>query len=262
MPRVPRLDMPGFHHIVNRGVAKRAVFLQKEDYEFFLTLLCSLCNRYDARLHSYCLMSNHYHLLLETTKDNLSLIMRSLGARYASYFNRRLKRIGHLWQGRFRSWYIADETYLYTVIKYIEFNPLKAKIVTSLAHYKYASYNTFLGNEEIRDCLKESIIFKHYATPQERKEFFNFSYDESDIKQIAKSSRLIVATETKKEYSVKKLEKLFLHVKNKSARNEKIKHAIELGYSQHQIATVLKMSQPAISSILKTDLTRDIPPDY
>lgn len=251
MPRALRLDMAGFHHIVNRGVEKRKVFLDEDDFEFFLNLLCSLCEKNNANLHSYCLMSNHYHLLLETKQDNLSKIMRALNAQYASYFNRKIKRVGHLWQGRYKSWYVTDEAYLYGLIKYIEINPIKAKMTKLLGEYKHASYNAFIGNDSVPECLKNSILFKDYATPDERIEFFSYGYDEDEIKMIAKSSSLVCASIKNKELSVKELDKLFKQVNNKNERNIKIKEAIKIGYSQHKIAKYLGLSQPAISSVLK-----------
>ena len=91
MARLPRIDLAGFHHVINRGVEKRQVFIDKEDYDKFLTLMRQLCVKYEIDVHSYCLMSNHYHLLLETHQENLSKFMRSINAQYAAYFNRKYK---------------------------------------------------------------------------------------------------------------------------------------------------------------------------
>ena len=135
MARLPRIDLAGFHHVINRGVERREIFIDKEDYDAFLTLLCQQCVTYEVDVHSYCLMSNHYHLLIETHQENLSKFMRAINAQYAAYFNRKYKRVGHLWQGRFKSWFVTDEAYLYTLIKYIEYNPLKAKMIKTLDEY-------------------------------------------------------------------------------------------------------------------------------
>ena len=90
--------------------------------------------------------------------------MRALNARYASYFNRKYKRIGHLWQGRFKSWYICNDAYLYTLIKYIEYNPLKANMVKKLGDYPYSSYNAYINKDEPLTCMKESLMFKDFVT--------------------------------------------------------------------------------------------------
>ena len=251
MARKPRLDMAGFHHVVNRGVEKRKIFIDEDDYNYFLALMCTGCLEHDINVHSYCLMSNHYHILIETKQDNLSKFMRSLNAKYASYFNRRYKRVGHLWQGRFKSWYVSDVAYLYTLIKYIEFNPLEAKMVKDLKEYKFSSYNSFLDQAKPIACLENSLIFNEYNTTQARKEFFERDYDKDDLKIIAKTSNAVVAPLNKKELPVNQLHKLLDNYETKIERNRKIKDAIALGYSQSQIAKVLGLSQPAITSILK-----------
>ena len=90
MPRRPRIDMVGYYHIVNRGVEQRIVYKDKEDFTMFLNLLCSGCLLYDVALHGYVQMSNHYHLLIETKKENLSKFMKHLNASYAIYFNKNI----------------------------------------------------------------------------------------------------------------------------------------------------------------------------
>ena len=149
MPRKPRIEIAGYYHIVNRGVEQRTVFLKKEDYEYFEELMCLYAKSSGITLHNYCLMSNHYHLLVEIRQENLSKFMRQLNMNYAIYFNKKYKRSGHLWQGRFKSWYVTDEAYLYALICYIEQNPLKAGIVKELERYSYSSARYFLeGNNK------------------------------------------------------------------------------------------------------------------
>ncbi len=103
MPRKPRVEYIGFHHIINRGVAKSNIFLKDDDFKKFLEIVAEAKERYDFILHSFCLMNNHYHLLIETKLENLSLIARQINSKYAQYFNREYKRVGPLWQGRFKS---------------------------------------------------------------------------------------------------------------------------------------------------------------
>jgi len=120
--------------------------------------------------------------------------MRAINAQYASYFNKKYKRVGHLWQGRFKSWFVTDEVYLYTLIKYIEYNPLKAKIVTTLRDYSYSSYNAFINNNKAISCLKNSIMFTEFKNINDRVEFFDSWYDEEILKDIKKASRLVVSS--------------------------------------------------------------------
>ena len=86
MPRRPRIEIAGYYHIVNRGVEQRNVFLEADDYEYFEELLCFYLESYNVTLHNYCLMSNHYHLLIEVHEQNLSKFMKQLNANYAIYF--------------------------------------------------------------------------------------------------------------------------------------------------------------------------------
>ena len=112
MARRLRVEICGYHHVYNRGVAKKRIFLKDRDREKFLEILEDVAKEFKFNIHSFCLMDNHYHLLIENKKENLSDGMRQIGSRYASYFNKTYKRVGHLWQDRFKSWYVMDENYL------------------------------------------------------------------------------------------------------------------------------------------------------
>ncbi|NCB54499.1 MAG: transposase, partial [Epsilonproteobacteria bacterium] len=128
MPRRLRIENLGYHHVYNRGVAKSDVFEDENDKVKFIELMASIAREFKLNIHSFCLMDNHYHLLIENKRENLSSAMRQLNSQYASYFNKRHNRAGHLWQDRFKSWYVLDENYLLTLFKYIENNPVKAGI--------------------------------------------------------------------------------------------------------------------------------------
>ena len=251
MARKPRVDLAGYHHIVNRGVEQREIFLEAADYEKFLEIVCDVCAQYDVVLHSFCLMTNHYHLLVETEQENLSKVMRAINAQYAAIFNRKYKRIGHLWQGRFKSWFVTDEAYLYTLIKYIEFNPLKAKMVETLYEYPYGSFQMFCTEAEPLKCLKKSVMLTEFKNREERLEFFESWYDEDVLKEIVKASSLVVSSVPIQILSEEFLVNLFTKSSTKRERDLKVKEAVKMGYSQQQIATVLGISQPAVSLIVK-----------
>ncbi len=101
MPRKPRIELAGKYHIINRGVAQMHIFKEPADYEYFEELMCFYAKSFGITIHNYCLMGNHYHLLLEIQSENLSKFMRQLNMNYSIYFNKKYKRVGHLWQGRF-----------------------------------------------------------------------------------------------------------------------------------------------------------------
>lgn len=251
MSRRPRIDMAGYYHIVNRGVEQRIVYKDDEDFEMFLEMICTACKLYDVQLHAYVLMSNHYHLLIETKQENLSKFMKHINASYAIYFNKKNKRSGHLWQGRFKSWYVTDESYLYTLINYIENNPIKAKIVQQLGEYPYSSYLSFVEIEESIDCLKNSFVFTDYTDIKEREAFLQSATNEFILAEIKKSSNLVITSVNEKVLSKQKLENIFIKIKDAQNRDSKILQAWKEGYSQHAIAECLGFSQAYINKIVK-----------
>lgn len=251
MPRKPRIEIAGFYHIINRGVEQRVVFKEKEDYEYFIGQLSLLSKNFNITIHNYCLMSNHYHLLVETRDENLSKFMRQLNGIYAIYFNKKYKRNGHLWQGRFKSWYITDEAYLYTLILYIEQNPLKAKIVKNLINYPYSSCHYFLDHNTPL-FLKDSWIVKNYQNDKEAiKAFLNSIVDTSQLQELKTASSLIEAPNTDKKPNEEKLRKILLKAKDIKERNKLIVNCYNEGYSQHMMAKILNISQSAIYGVIK-----------
>ena len=251
MPRRPRIDMVGYYHIVNRGVEQRVIYKDNEDFEMFLEILCTACQLYSVQLHGYVLMNNHYHLLIETKEENLSKFMKHINASYAIYFNKKYKRSGHLWQGRFKSWYVTDDSYLYTLINYIENNPVKAKIVKNASEYRYSSYQSFIEIVKPIACLKASFVFQEFPNQKEREEFLQSMVDERILEEIKKASNLVVTSVKEKTLSLAKLKKMFKRVKDNSDRDTKIYQAYNQGYSQHAIAEYLGFSQPYINRIVK-----------
>jgi len=251
MPRKPRIEIPGFYHIINRGVEQRAVFEEPVDYEYFEELMCFYAKSYGVTIHNYCLMSNHYHLLLEISTESLSKYMRQLNMNYAIYFNKKNHRVGHLWQGRFKSWYVTDEAYLYTLMCYIEQNPLKAGMVKTLEEYPYSSYNYFLSTQT-PECLKDSWIIQHYQGDIAAiREFLYTKPDSSQLSEMKKASSLVETPNIDKKPKIEDLENVFKNITEIPKRNKAILKAYQQGYSQHMIAKALGMAQSTINGIVK-----------
>ena len=128
MPRRPRRDKPGrLHHVINRGQDGRRIFKYRSDYRFFLSLLVRAVRAGRIQLHAYCLMPNHYHLLVESVDGNLSATMQWVQFRYAAFFNRTRNHKGHVFGGRFRSFPVTTRVYLFVLIRYIDRNPWNLK---------------------------------------------------------------------------------------------------------------------------------------
>lgn len=252
MARKPRIDVAGYYHIVNRGVEQRVVFEDAGDYEYFEELMCLYAKSYGITIHNYCLMSNHYHLLVEIGQPNLSKFMKQLGMSYSIYFNKKHKRSGHLWQGRFKSWYVVNEAYLYTLMIYIEQNPLKAKIVKDMAEYPYSSYHYFFDVNNIPEWLRQSWIVQNYKNDTEAiKAFLNSTVDSSQLDEMKRASALVEASNTKKRLNTETLKNQLQKTKGMKQRNEQIVKAYEKGYSQQMIATSLGITQQAVYGVIK-----------
>lgn len=142
MPRQRRLflkDTPC--HVVQRGNNRQACFYHRDDYEFYLTCLGEAAEALDCQIHAYVLMTNHVHLLVTApNKDALPKMMQAIGRRYVLYLNRRYKRTGTLWEGRYRSSLVQGRDYVLACYRYIEMNPVKAKMVKSPFQYPWSSY--------------------------------------------------------------------------------------------------------------------------
>ncbi len=252
MPRKPRIEIAGYYHIINRGVEQRVIFKEKEDYEKFEELLCTYAPSYGITIHNYCLMSNHYHLLIEIEKETLSKFMRQINMNYAIYFNKKNKRSGHLWQGRFKSWYVTDEAYLYTLILYIEQNPVKAKMVKRVDSYLYSTAHYFLNKEILPNCLENSYIAQNYQNDKESiRAFLESPIDSSVLHQLKRGASLVEASNIDKRPKEEDLKKLFEDVTDIKDRNSKIVKAYQDGYSQHMMAKVLELAQSTVSGIVK-----------
>ena len=145
MSRPLRIEFPGaYYHIMNRGLAYQPVFTEQEDYKLFLKLLAECHGMWDMRVLAYCLLGNHYHLLIQTPGANLSRMMRHLNGLYTQRFNRQHKRDGPLFRGRYKAIVVDEEPYLLAVARYIHHNPVKAGLVKWPEKFKWSSCRLYL----------------------------------------------------------------------------------------------------------------------
>ncbi|HEX3068138.1 MAG TPA: transposase [Thermoanaerobaculia bacterium] len=146
MARPLRLEYPGaLWHVTNRGVDRRSIYADDVDRRLFLHFLAKTINECRWQLLAYVLMSNHYHLFFRTPETNLSRGMKDIDGDYASSFNMRHQRAGHLFQGRFKSHLVDSETYLVEVARYIVLNPVRAHVVATPAEWRWSSYRATAG---------------------------------------------------------------------------------------------------------------------
>jgi len=142
-----------FYHIVQRGTERKEIFKTEKDKERFLGYLDQAYDRYHSKCHAFSLMDNHYHLIIETPKANISKIMHYLNTSYAVYYNTKHKRVGPLYQGRYKAILIDTDGYLHHLSRYIHLNPVRAKIVDDPIEYRWTSYKYYIGKEKSPEWL-------------------------------------------------------------------------------------------------------------
>lgn len=161
MARPLRIEYPGaFYHVTSRGNEQKDIFKSKSDREKFISYLESASVRYGAVIHAYCMMGNHFHLLIETPRGNLSQIMKHINSSYTMYFNVKRKRAGHLLQGRYKAILIDGDAYAIELSRYIHLNPVRAGIVGVPEDYLWMSYRYYTG-ENVPDWLTTDFILSY-----------------------------------------------------------------------------------------------------
>lgn len=166
MPReARRKSESGIYHIMLRGINQQQIFEDREDFEKFLQILkdCKAVSEY--KLFAYCLMGNHIHLLVQEGKEPIEQVMKRLATRFVYWYNIKYQRVGHLFQDRFKSEPVENDSYFLTVIRYIHQNPVKAGLCKNLSDYKFSSYNSFFDNSDLvdKDFVLNIIPIKLFA---------------------------------------------------------------------------------------------------
>lgn len=148
MPRLPRQKSDsGIYHIMLRGINQQVIFEDAEDYIKFIETIEKYKTVSGYKVFAYCLMSNHIHILLKVGNEELDLIMKRIAGSYAYWYNWKYYRKGHLFQDRYKSEPIEDDSYFLTVLRYIHQNPIKAGIVKSIDDYRFSSYNDYIEED-------------------------------------------------------------------------------------------------------------------
>jgi len=251
MGRISRKNCAGFYHLVNRGVGLREVFLCRDDNIYFIELICNYAMKHDYTIHGYALISNGYNLLIETQKNNLSNIMKVINARYTSYFNRKYGRRGHLWEGRFKSWYIKDTSLVMDILAYIEHLPMHTGNVKTKESSFYSTYRQFIGIDQRLPCLHGSIVFQLFNNVAEIKKFFNKPIDIAHINNLHEQLRKNKIEDKNTQKTLVSLPKDYFSFLSLDERNKKIYKTYYEGYSQAKIGKNLGISQQAVYKIIQ-----------
>lgn len=167
MARLPRLTIPDHpHHVIQRGNNRQRIFHDDRDRELLLELLHDYAGREKVAVHSYVLMTNHIHLLATPSSPRgLPTLMQAVGRRYVQYFNKRHKRTGTLWEGRYRSTLIQTERYLLACMVYIDLNPVRAGMVAQAIDYPWSSHGHYVGRRHDRLLTPHPLYWQLGNTP-------------------------------------------------------------------------------------------------
>jgi putative transposase len=183
MARPYRLQGEGYlYHITSRGDDRNRIYISEYDYGKFLEYFLKAKEKYNFYVYAYCLMGNHYHLLIETKLPNLSRIMQYINTAYTVYYNRKRNRSGHVFQGRFKSIIVEGDSYFLELTRYIHLNPVRAGISETPEGYKWSSFNEYIKSKKETIIDKEKIMKYYKITPSKYKKFVLNGIDEkSDI---------------------------------------------------------------------------------
>jgi putative transposase len=183
MGRPVRIEYAGaLYHITSRGNERKKIFLDVEDRIRFMNLLREYHDRYGIRIHSYVLMDNHYHLILETPMGNLLKVMHGINGGYTGYFNRKYKRVGHLFQGRYKAILVEKESYLVPLSRYVHLNPVRAGLARRPEGYRWSSYRGYIGKEKEEDWMEYGWVLSQFAETRKRAGWKYKGYVEEGLK--------------------------------------------------------------------------------
>jgi len=277
MARPIRIEYPGaIYHITSRGNAQSRIFDNDADRYHFLTILEQACKRYQWSVYAYCLMDNHYHLLVETHESSLSKGMRHINGVYTQWYNhtRKIRRYGHLFQGRFKAILVDRDSYLLELCRYVVLNPVRAKMLTDLLDYPWCSYRATVGYYEAGEWLNTDWVLSQFGKQKKRaiekyKQFVQEGVGESSpmnnlqgqlllgsdkfvtkaLSKLPKAKQKDLSEVPKKQR--RKVYALSTYLKNKTQEAGIAEAYYSGGYSQREIGEYLGCHYSTVSRMLK-----------
>ncbi|MCJ7745081.1 MAG: transposase [Actinobacteria bacterium] len=243
MPRKLRVQFQGaFYHVMSRGTSKQPIFLCDGDCLDFLSILAEVVNRFAWVCYAYCLMGNHYHVLIETLQPSLSEGMHALNSEYCNSFNRKYGRVGHVLQGRYDSPLVKDESHLLELTRYIVLNPVRHGAARKPEEWRWSSFRSMIGLAPVPSFLEISFILGLFSDDSEKGREAYVTFVEEGLTEchlVDPKDRI-------------PLRELFRGEKDKRQRNEAIRSAhAEHGYTLKEIAAYLQVSSSTVSRAKK-----------
>jgi len=277
MARPLRIEYDGaVYHVTSRGNERKNIFKDDEDRLLFLDTLKKVNEKYNWLCHAYCLMNNHYHLVIETPDGNLSKGMRQLNGIYTQTYNKKHERVGHVFQGRYKAILIQKESHLLEVSRYVVLNPVRTKTVKNPEEWRWSSYCSTTGKEAHHPCLTTDWILgqfglKRRQSGEKYSEFVNAGIGKEKIWKDVKGQSILGEDEftekfishIKESQEIKEIPRrqryvgrpelveLLKGTEGNIEMSQKAKEAVErYGYSQKEIADYLGIHYSTVSRIV------------
>jgi len=252
LSRLPRRrSCTGIYHIMLRGINKQSIFHEDQDRVKFLSTLDRYKQVSNYQLFGYCLMTNHIHLLIKENDEPVSNVIKRISSSYVFWYNQKYNRTGHLFQERYRSEVVDNESYLLTVLRYIHQNPVKAGLCKNLQNYRWSSYNDYLKKSELTDTEYVKSLFSENKE-QSEKIYCEFMLQEQNDRCLDEEERMNISDEAIeeyfKQYGLKTSKDLFSLEKSKQAEILRKIKLIE-GVSERQLSRVSGISRNFIRRI-------------
>ena len=249
MPRLPRQKSEsGIYHIMLRGINQQTILEDDEDYFKFVETLENYKAVSGYKVFAYCLMSNHIHILLKVEKEDLALIIKRVAGSYVYWYNWKYYRKGHLFQDRFKSEPVEDDSYFMTVLRYIHQNPIKAGIVDTVDKYQFSSYNDYISEES------EVVDLDFALSLMKKEEFISFNNEKNDDNCLNIDEKDFRINDIDAKKIIKKISKCdsateFQQLEQKK-RDEYIKKLKDKGLSIRQISRLTGISKGIVEKIV------------
>ena len=276
MSRPLRLELPGaLYHVTSRGDRREDIYLNDPDRQHWLDLLGEVCQRHNWLCHAYCLMDNHYHIVIETIDGNLSAGMRQLNGVYTQWHNRKYGRVGHVFQGRFKAIIVQRQAYLLELARYVVLNPVRANICQTPAQWRWSSYLAMTGQANRPNWLHTDWLLgqfgchfskavaayvDHVQAGAGLPSVWDFLQDQLYLgdEDFANQARLALSSRQLNDTEIPRLQRrasavplsVFVAM---PVRDDAITKAYATGrYSQKEIATAFGLHYASVSRIVKT----------
>jgi putative transposase len=244
---------------MSRGTGKQEIFLCDADRVYFLRILEHVVLNYQWVCHAYCLLNNHYHLVLETPASNLAVGMHYLNSVFSIFFNKSHRKVGHVMQGRYCSKVLEDDDHYLTVFRYVSLNASKDGFCESPADWPWGSYRYYMGLQGVPDLLNQEFSLEMFASSGEMarplmRHFVESTDDHELPVPYEELGALEAELENDKSYCRARRDPLLVYFNQPCCledRNKAILAATRAGYSKREIAGFLGMDRSSVSKIIK-----------